>query len=188
VEVDVSDGAGTADGHANPGYLRSAIVTFVIVAVMTTGYLSLPLEHGSLDNHWLVALTFLVGVAGMGVLVYWQAIGFRRRLETGSVRLRGLLVAVYAAMLFFAGVYYTLEANDPGQVAGLHTRLDSVYFTLTTLSTVGFGDIHAAGQAARAIVSLQMVFDLLVIGLAVAAARAAVAEHRAEATRRPPAE
>jgi hypothetical protein len=187
-EVDVGSEAGPTDGHPTRGYLRSAIVTLVIVAVMTVAYLSLPLEHSPMSNHGLVALAFICGVAGMGVLVYWQALGFRQKLATGSVRLRGLLVAVYAAMLFFAGVYYSLQARDPRQISGLHTRLDSIYFTLTTLSTVGYGDIHAAGQAARAIVTLQMVFDLLVIGLAVAAARAAVAEHRSEATRRPPAD
>jgi hypothetical protein len=187
-EVDVGSEAGPADSHPTRGYLRSAIVTFVIVAVMTIAYLSLPLNDVGVSNHGLVAFTFICGVAGMGALVYWQALGFRQRLATGSVRLRGLLVAVYTAMLFFAGVYYSLEVRDPGQISGLHTRLDSIYFTVTTLSTVGYGDIHAAGQAARAIVLLQMIFDLLVIGLAVAAARAAVAEHRADAARRPPAD
>jgi voltage-gated potassium channel len=41
------------------------------------------------------------------------------------------------------------------------------------VSTVGFGDVHAVDQAARAIVSFQLVFDLIFVSLAVAAARAA---------------
>jgi hypothetical protein len=48
-----------------------------------------------------------------------------------------------------------------------------LYFSLTIVSTVGFGDVHAINQAARAVVSLQLVFDLMFVSLAVAAARAA---------------
>ena len=41
------------------------------------------------------------------------------------------------------------------QIPGLETRLDSIYFTVTTLSTVGFGDIAAHSQGARAVVTVQ---------------------------------
>ena len=47
------------------------------------------------------------------------------------------------------------------------TRLDSLYFTVTVLTTVGFGDISARSELARAIVMMQMVADLALIGLVV---------------------
>ena len=37
---------------------------------------------------------------------------------------------------------------------------------MTTLLTIGFGDIHAAGQAARALVLVQMVFNVVIIATA----------------------
>ena len=47
------------------------------------------------------------------------------------------------------------------------TRTVSLYFTVTTFSTVGYGDITAASQAARLVVTAQMILDLLVLGLGI---------------------
>ena len=58
------------------------------------------------------------------------------------------------------------RSANPDQIAGLDTRLDSLYFTMTTLLTIGYGDIHAAGQAARALVLIQMVFNVVIIATA----------------------
>ncbi|WP_281367034.1 potassium channel family protein [Janibacter alkaliphilus] len=41
--------------------------------------------------------------------------------------------------------------------------MDALYFTMTMVSTVGFGDITATGQLARVLVTLQMAFNLLFI-------------------------
>jgi hypothetical protein len=38
---------------------------------------------------------------------------------------------------------------------------------VTTLSTVGFGDITASSDAARIVVTVQMIFDIVFIGFAV---------------------
>ena len=38
-----------------------------------------------------------------------------------------------------------------------------MYYTVSTISTVGFGDIAAQSDAARALVTLQMLFDLALI-------------------------
>jgi hypothetical protein len=54
-----------------------------------------------------------------------------------------------------------------GQFADLHDRTDALYFNISTLATVGFGDIHPAGQLARAAVTLQIVFNLVFLGAAV---------------------
>ena len=51
-------------------------------------------------------------------------------------------------MTGFAAVYYGMNhAHD--QFRGLDTRIDGIYFTVTTLSTVGYGDITAFGQTGR---------------------------------------
>jgi voltage-gated potassium channel len=69
-------------------------------------------------------------------------------------------------MTGFAAVYYGMNHADD-QFRGLDTRVDAIYFTVTTLSTVGFGDITAASQKARVAVTVQMVFDLAFLGIAV---------------------
>ena len=45
------------------------------------------------------------------------------------------------------------------------TRTDALYFAVTVFSTVGFGDITAKTEAARLVVTGQMIADLIVIGL-----------------------
>ena len=47
------------------------------------------------------------------------------------------------------------------------TRTDSLYFTVTVFATVGFGDITATSQTARLIVTVQMILDLIVLGLGI---------------------
>ena len=45
----------------------------------------------------------------------------------------------------------------------MHTRVDALYFTLATMATVGYGDIHAEGQVARAMVCAVIAFDVVVV-------------------------
>ena len=52
------------------------------------------------------------------------------------VGVEAIVLLVAMLVLGFAAVYYAMDA-DQGQFAGLATRVDSVYFTVTTLSTVG---------------------------------------------------
>ena len=47
------------------------------------------------------------------------------------------------------------------------TRTDTLYFTVTVFATVGFGDISPASQAARLVVTAQMILNLIVLGLGV---------------------
>jgi voltage-gated potassium channel len=44
------------------------------------------------------------------------------------------------------------------------SRLDALYFTVTVFATVGFGDIVAVTEPARALVLVQMVGDLVIVG------------------------
>ncbi|MEU7616784.1 potassium channel family protein [Micromonospora rifamycinica] len=74
-----------------------------------------------------------------------------------------LVVALVAGLLAFALADYVVAGSGPGQFFGLHTRLDALYFALTTLTTVGYGDVHAQGQLAKAIVCVQMLFSIGVI-------------------------
>ena len=45
------------------------------------------------------------------------------------------------------------------------THTDALYFTVTVFATVGFGDITAKTEAARLVVTGQMIIDLIIIGM-----------------------
>lgn len=109
-------------------------------------------------------VAFVAGVAGLAWLAYRRIGQFLAASRDTAHRVDGLLYLVCLVVLFFALFYYVLELRDPGQFTELRTRSDALYYTVATLGTVGFGDIHAVGQAARIATTVQMVFDLVVIG------------------------
>ncbi|MGH3329565.1 MAG: ion channel [Streptomycetales bacterium] len=124
------------------------------------------------------AAMFLVGAA---VLVAFIVLLIRRHLR-GDAGLEALLVAFYLVIGLFAAVYVVLS-RIPGEFEGLHTRTDALYFTVTVLATIGFGDVHAVGQVARAVVMLQIVFDLVFVAAAVAAVSGRLRDLAAARTR-----
>ncbi|MBI5028828.1 MAG: two pore domain potassium channel family protein [Actinobacteria bacterium] len=76
-------------------------------------------------------------------------------------------------------MYFLLAVSDPGQFTGLATRLDALYLSMATVSTVGFGDVSATGQAARAVVTVQMAFNLAFVASLVSLFQARLQQNRA---------
>lgn len=58
------------------------------------------------------------------------------------------------------------------------TRTDALYFTVTVFTTVGFGDITATSQLTRRLVTIQMILDLLIVGLGIRVLLSAVERGR----------
>jgi hypothetical protein len=54
---------------------------------------------------------------------------------------------------------------DAGAFSELLGRTDALYFTITVFATVGFGDITPKTDLARVATMVQMLGDLLVVGL-----------------------
>jgi tryptophan-rich sensory protein len=143
---------------------RRAILRIVLVATgLVAVYAVLPLQS---ERWWLgLVIGFLAVVAIVPVTV--------RRINAISSSSQPLFAAAEAivivvAMLIFAfsTVYLAIDRNG-GQFAELDTKVDAAYFTVTTLSTVGYGDVHAAGQMARLAVTFQIIVDLSVIAISV---------------------
>ncbi|MBH0776195.1 potassium channel family protein [Nocardia bovistercoris] len=109
-------------------------------------------------------ILFLVGVGGL-IWLTWRRLGrlMANPAATGG-RVDGVLLLLCVVAMFFAIYYYRLAVSYPDQFDGLVTRTDALYYTVVTLGTVGYGDIHATGQAARIATMVQIVFDLIVIG------------------------
>lgn len=160
------------------------LLTFTALALVA--YFTVPV---SLEDENLVARA-VTGVLALLLLaggVIWQIVV---HVEDENRQVDGLLLALVVAVLAFALAFYRLATSYPGEIVGLETRVDALYFTMTTLLTVGYGDIHAQGQVARGLVLVAMVFNVLVIATAVSTVTTRVrkkAEERAEARRADPA-
>lgn len=106
------------------------------------------------------------------LIAFFLAIGWQVRSILGSDQpvlraAEALGTAIVLLIVIFAYSYLTLAASDPASFTQPLDRPSSVYFTVTVLGTVGFGDIAPVTTAARMVASAQMVLDLVVIGLVV---------------------
>jgi hypothetical protein len=106
----------------------------------------------------------LIALAGVAV-VAWVTV--RQVRGSGRRELTPLELVMLAEVVTctFSLAYYSLAVHDPAQFVGIHTRLDALYFTLTTMTTVGYGDIHAAAQLARAVVCVHLTFNLVFLAV-----------------------
>jgi hypothetical protein len=68
-------------------------------------------------------------------------------------------------LLTFATAYFVLAREQSSSFTEPLTRTDALYFTITVFSTVGFGDITPVTEAARVTVMIQMLGDLIAVGL-----------------------
>jgi hypothetical protein len=141
---------------------RAGVTAAIEVAVLLVAYAALPFRG---DRWWVGA------VLGSALLLAIVPLTVRRvRAVLVSERpvveaAEALVVLLTMLLVGFAAVYYAVDRLN-GQFSELETRLDAMYFTVTTLATVGYGDITATGQGARAVVTAQMLFDLAYLGIA----------------------
>jgi hypothetical protein len=70
-------------------------------------------------------------------------------------------------LAIFASIYSLISLQDPEAFTEVLTPFSSIYFSLTILATVGFGDIAPSSVPARSVAMAQMVLDLVFIGVLV---------------------
>ncbi len=108
---------------------------------------------------------------GLVILVIVSVMQIRAILNSTypSIRaLEGLATTIPLFIVLFAASYYvTARANPASFNAQSMTRTDTMYFTITVLTTVGFGDITATNESTRLLVSGQMILDLILLGLGI---------------------
>lgn len=137
--------------------LRIAGTTTLLLAL----YYLLPLEH--LGG---VFLDLLIGGGAFIAALTWQ---MRSILVAEHPVLRAVEIAGISLPLLvtvFATIYVSM-ATDPASFSQDLSRSASLYFTVTVFSTVGFGDIVPTTDAARLVVSVQMLVDLVLLGTVV---------------------
>jgi voltage-gated potassium channel len=160
---------------------RRPLISFVGLLV---AYYAVPsgVRSGASFFIGVVCTAVAVGVLG------WAIAGQVRRQVRGDadVALQTLLILVELTAVVFAYGYFLLERTRPGEVSGLQTKTDSLYFTVVTMTTIGYGDVHAAGQVARGLVIVQAAFNVIFVGALVSIVSGQLrtrATQRAQSTR-----
>lgn len=141
---------------------RTLATTLATVAMGIAIYSAVPMTG---PDAWLGAVGGVLAVALVVPVTTRRVQAIHRSYTPISDAVQAVTLITTLLVFGFAAAYVVM-ADDPTQISGLETKIDAVYFSMTTLSTVGYGDIHAQGQLARVAVTLQMVFDLALIAAA----------------------
>jgi voltage-gated potassium channel len=104
----------------------------------------------------------------LGFITWWVSRRVARQISApdDAVRMDELVLATVVGVAVFALADLVVATVAPNQFVDLRTKTDALYFALTTLITIGYGDIHAQGQLARALLIVQMLFNVIVVATA----------------------
>jgi hypothetical protein len=107
----------------------------------------------------------VIGLALLIVLITFQVRSIIASPYPGLRALEALATSVPLFLLLFASTYVVLATIGASNFSQPMTRTNGLYFTVTVFATVGFGDITAKTEAARLLVTGQMIVDLVILGL-----------------------
>jgi hypothetical protein len=150
-------------------------------------YYLLPLDRSS---PWAAVTMLVIGLVVFIGLVAFQVRSIVRSAFPGLRAVEALATSIPLFLLLFASSYVVMAKLSASNFSQPLSHTDALYFTVTVFATVGFGDITAKTEAARLVVTGQMIGDLIIIGLGVRVIVGAVTRGRerrsAEAGTTPP--
>ena len=138
--------------------LRASLTATVLVVL----YYTVPVS-GAMDASAVVLL--LVGLLVFAVVITWQIRSILVSSYPGLRAVEALAFAIPLFLLLFALVYFKMADLQAQAFSEPLNRTDALYFTITVFATVGFGDITPLTQPARVATMVQMLGDLVVVGL-----------------------
>lgn len=160
-----------------PASRREFIAVSAFGIILIVGFIFVPPKATPIG--WVDVALFVAGLLALSVSAFFMIVREftgRARRDT-RIRILSVLVLIVAMLMLFAVSFYRLSGID-GEITGLKTHLDAIYFTVSTSMTVGFGDIVAKGQVGRFVVLVQMIFNLVVLAAASKLATTLFVEHR----------
>jgi hypothetical protein len=127
-------------------------------------YYLLPLDRAN-DDSAIVVLA--IALPAVTALIVWQVHAILHSAEPRLRAVEALAVTVPLLVLSFATTYYLMGDANPSTFSEPLSRTDALYFSMTIFATVGFGDIVATTDSTRIAVTVQMVVNLLALGIGI---------------------
>jgi hypothetical protein len=144
-----------------------AMGTLALALLFTGGYYIFDGDPSSL----LVVILFILLVS----LVYTSTCVLSFVLDEGAVGIEHIYGAICAYILIamaFATLYFLLELRHPGSFTGVRLGVPGerpwwqfFYFSCTTFSTVGYGDIVPATMRARSFTIIQQLVAVFYVAI-----------------------
>jgi len=165
-----------------PLLMKAAARIVASTALLLLVYFQIPIGGGA--TTWGI-VTLLASLVAFALAVGLQ---MKRIVEAPLPQLRAIetvTTAIPVFVIIFALVYVTMSETQPDSFNEHVTRVGALYFTVAVFTTVGFGDIVARSDPARALVTVQMLLDLVILGglvrAIIGASRIGLERRRAEA-------
>ncbi len=144
----------------------SALRSLGVVALTLVVYAVAPTQGDTTLRAAVGGSLLVMGVVAVAFVRQLRRISRAEWPTLAAVEALVLVVGVFLTMQ--ALVYVSLSAGDP---AAAFTepldKVDGLYFAVTVMTTVGFGDITAANGLTRGFVTFQMLVNLVLVGTAV---------------------
>lgn len=145
------------------------VAVVVLLPVSTTPWrATLSSRPPTLDGWYIANAVFAVALAVGNVVYVLKHRNFR--LVSPVIVALLLLYQVINAEGLFAETYYALSARTPNAFNAPLSGVDAVYFTISTATSTGMGDLHPITSTARLLVSGQMVTSLYLTVVAITTA------------------
>lgn len=144
--------------------MRTTVVVVLTWVVLGGTYASAPAAG---VGSWAEVLRLLAGLAAIAAVFVWQTRSVARS-DTPELRaIQALGVVVPLFLLGFALTYLSMSHASESAFTEPLNHVAALYLTITVLATVGFGDISPVSNGARLVVSIQMLLDLVLLGVVV---------------------
>jgi ion channel len=138
--------------HVRPVFVRRALMLALLAVLLAT------VSAATGGRHWLSAANLIE----IGLLAVAMGAVLRRVLTAEAVSSRTILgaISVYAALgILFTWAYGLIDRLESGGFFGEGVAVegsDFLFFSYTTLTTTGYGDLVPAGQVGRMVSGLEM--------------------------------
>jgi len=136
----------------------------ISVTVLLAVYYLIPTKSSGEDSDvpWLI-----LDLVIFGLVVAIQVPAIIKAKYPKLRAIEALAVTAPLFLLIFSRIYLSNSLTDPAAFTMPLDHTTALYFTVTVFATVGFGDIVAQTNEMRLLVTLQMLLDLAVLGLAI---------------------
>lgn len=140
--------------------LLGSIARLVLgIAVLLAGYLLVPIHPDSTAASAVTWAALLAVVGLVGVFAH-QTRRINRSRYPLMAGAESLIFVLAIFLIGFAFVYLVMSASAPDTFSEPLNRIGALYFAITVLSTVGFGDITPKSDPSRVLVAAQMLIDI----------------------------
>jgi len=148
-----------------PGFARRTLLPVIVIIF----WFSLPVDNGLSRRVELIAdaLFVLLWLVLFAVYLRRQVRSIHRAGSPQTQWIESLIVLSVLFVCIFARAYRILAIDQPDVFTQPMDTLNSYYYSLTILTTVGFGDIAPLTPGAKVLTMVQMVMDVALIGLVV---------------------